>query len=80
MPVSGGEYLEKCDHDLEDDQERDEELEPQRAPCIDDIGQDLGGLGDHAKLAVERLDPFLELVFVLEPGIEPLQIGPPGGI
>ncbi len=72
--AAGGEDLRDADHDFKADQKHDDDLEPQRAAGVDDVGERIGGLGDHRELAVERLDPLRQFVFVLQPGLEPLQI------
>ena len=68
-----GELIQSDDH-LEQDQEHDNKFEPQRASCIDDIGQHLCGLGNDTELAIERFGPLLELILVCEPRIQPLEI------
>jgi hypothetical protein len=47
MPSARGIDLIEGDQDLEGDQEHDDEFEAKRAPCIDDVGQGVGGFGDH---------------------------------
>ena len=65
LAVPGQRDLINGDQHLEQDQEHDDHLQPQRAAGIDDIGQHLRGLGDHGKFAIERFGAFLELVFIL---------------
>jgi hypothetical protein len=43
---------------------------------VDEIGHHGGGLADHGELAVQRANPLLQLVLVLEPGIEAFEVGP----
>src|ERR1700722_9996974 len=75
MPAAGDKDLPETDHDLEADQDHDDDLEPQRAAGVDDVGKRIGGVGDYFELAVERLDPPDQFIFILEPRIEPLQVG-----
>ena len=42
---------------------------------VDDVGQGLGRVAEHLELAVERGGALLQLVFVLEAGIEAFQVG-----
>ena len=62
------------DHELDRNQDHDNDLQAQGAPGVDDVGEHLGGLGDDGQLAGQGFGAFLQLVFVLQPGIEPLQV------
>src|SRR5580658_9491857 len=67
--------LVKGDDDLECDKDQDDQSEAQRSAGVDDVGERVGGLGDHRELAVEGIDALLQFVFVFKPGVKPLQIG-----
>ena len=43
---------------------------------VDDVGERLRCLGNHRQLARQNVGALLELVFVLQPRVEPLQTGP----
>ena len=73
--TSGSVDLIECDDDLERDQHHDNQFEAQRSAGVDDVGEGVGGFGHHGELPVERIDALLEFVFVLKPGIKPLQVG-----
>ena len=47
VPAARGEDLVKADHDLKADQEHDDDLEPQRAARVDDVGERIGGARHH---------------------------------
>lgn len=53
--VHSSKNLETPDRDLDQDQNDDGNLEPQRALGVDDVGQRIGGFGDHRELALERI-------------------------
>src|SRR6478752_7303973 len=74
MAALTGPHLVERDEDLEDDQQHDDELQPQAAFGIDEIGQRLGRVADDVELAMERRGALLQLIFVLEAGIKTLQI------
>jgi hypothetical protein len=63
------------EHNQEQEQEHDHELEPQCALGIDDVGQRSRRIGDDRELAAQDLGVLLQLVFVLEPRIEPFEVG-----
>src|SRR5260370_21432958 len=75
MPLAGVNLIER-DGDFKRDQKHDDDLQPQRTLCIDDVGERGCGLCDDLKLSVQRLGPFAELVFVFEARVEPLEVGP----
>src|ERR1700682_5131289 len=75
MPPAGVDLVE-CDDDFKCDQEHHDDLQSQRAFCVDDVGQRSCGVCDDRQLPVQCLDTFAELIFVLEAGIEPLEGGP----
>src|SRR3954470_1987352 len=64
------------EHDLRDDQQCDNDLDPLRMLSIDQIRQRLRGLGNDGKLAIKRVGAPFQLILVLQARIEPLQIMP----
>src|SRR5262249_14783964 len=62
------------DRQFDRDQNHDDDLESQRALGVDRVGEDLGGIGDDGELARQRFGAFFQLIFVLEPRIEPIQV------
>src|SRR5215468_6796522 len=74
--AAAGQKLVAGDDDLERDQKDHDQLQPQRALGVDDVGERGRGVRDDLELAVQYFDALAELVFVLEPRIEPFEIGP----
>jgi hypothetical protein len=64
----------ECDDDLERDQHHHNQFEAQRSAGVDDVGEGVGGFGHHGEFPVERIDAFLEFIFVLKPGIKTLEV------
>ena len=54
----------------------DRRFEPRRAVGVDDVGQRLRGVADDLELALQDVGALVELVFVDQPGVEALEIGP----
>src|SRR5881397_2995827 len=69
------EQIVERDQDLDDDQRHDDHFEPHAAIGIDDVTERACRLADDRELAGKPRCALLELVFIGEPGIEPVELG-----
>ena len=68
--------LNSGDDDLNDDEHDNDQLQPQRSLGIDDVGECLGGIGDHGELAGQDVGAFLQFIFVFQPRVKALENRP----
>src|SRR5258708_31067860 len=74
LPRNAEEQVIERNQNLDHDQNRDDEFKPRAAFGVDDVGQGARRLFDDLELVAQRIRPFLELIFVLEPCIKPFEI------
>jgi len=41
---------------------------------VDNVGERLGGVGNHGELARQNVGALLQLILVFEPGVEPFEV------
>src|SRR5215510_13598497 len=64
------------ENNLQQNKSYDDSLQAQRTFSVNNIRQSLSGIRDHGQFTGQEIGALLEFIFILEPGIEPLQVRP----